>query len=110
MKSRRGQVASEQGTLSGQAMVTRMGSFMSGHPSCSHRHESLSKAARECAVCKPSGAGTELQEADLAQDAGVCGLDHGVDDGLRVDDDVDGIVAGAEQVVGFDDLQALQHP
>jgi hypothetical protein len=34
IKSSLGQVFSEQGTLSGQDMVTRMGSFMSGHPNC----------------------------------------------------------------------------
>ena len=36
-KSRRGQVCSLQGTRSGQDMVYRMGSRMSGHPNCS-RH------------------------------------------------------------------------
>lgn len=38
MKSSLGQVASEQLTLSGQDMVTKMGSFMSGHPNCGNIH------------------------------------------------------------------------
>lgn len=47
--------------------------------------------------------------AELAEDARVGGLDHGVDDGLRVDDDLDVVVARAVEVVRLDDLEALVH-
>ena len=40
-KSRRGQVCSLQGTRSGQDMVYRMGSRMSGQPSCDRRSAQL---------------------------------------------------------------------
>ena len=43
--------------------------------------------------------------AYLGEDRGVLRLHHGVDDGLRVDDDVDVVVVGTEQVVRFDHLR-----
>ena len=45
----------------------------------------------------------------LCKDGGVLGLHHRVDDGLRVNDNLDVIIGGAVQVVRLNDLQALVH-
>ena len=45
----------------------------------------------------------------LCKDGRVLGLHHGVDDGLRVDDNLNVIIGGAVEVVRLDDLQALIH-
>ena len=47
--------------------------------------------------------------AELRQDAGVAGLDHGVHDTLRVHDDLDVVVVDAKQVVRLNHLQAFIH-
>mmetsp|Transcript_2784 Transcript_2784/g.5029 ORF Transcript_2784/g.5029 Transcript_2784/m.5029 type:complete len:259 (+) Transcript_2784:74-850(+) len=47
--------------------------------------------------------------SQLGQARRVLRLDHGVDDRLGVDDDVDVVVGGAEEVVRLDDLQPLVH-
>ncbi len=48
-------------------------------------------------------------QAQVGELGAVVELDERVDDRLRVDDDVDAVVADAEQVVGLDQLQALVH-
>ena len=45
----------------------------------------------------------------MGQGRAVAQLDEAVDDRLRVDDHVDVVIRGAEQVVGLDQLEALVH-
>mmetsp|Transcript_7701 Transcript_7701/g.25525 ORF Transcript_7701/g.25525 Transcript_7701/m.25525 type:complete len:476 (-) Transcript_7701:266-1693(-) len=47
--------------------------------------------------------------AELCEHGGVGGLHHGVDDGLRVDDDVDVVIGGAVEVVRLDHLERFVH-
>ena len=48
-------------------------------------------------------------QAQVGELGAVVELDERVDDRLRVDDDVDALVADAEEVVGLDQLEALVH-
>ena len=48
-------------------------------------------------------------QRELGDGGAVGELDHRVHDRLRVDDDLDAVVADAEQLVGLDDLEALVH-
>ena len=48
-----------------------------------------------------------ISPAQLGDAGGVLGFDYGVDDGLRVNYDVDVIVTSTEKVVGFDHLLFL---
>jgi hypothetical protein len=114
-KSRRFHVCSEHGTRWGHDMVYRIGSRMSGHPSCitAECSVSLCQATRyhtrithtacmttassflqqvpqQCILLKHrqnAGALTHLR-----QDGRVLCLHHGVDDALRMDNNLDVVV------------------
>ena len=58
------------------------------------------------------GVSRQLQaelSADLCQDRGVLCLHHGVNDTLRVNDNVNVVIVHSKQVVSLNDLQAFVH-
>jgi len=63
------------------------------------KHPATPNASPMCPQCAP--------DAHLGQHAGVRGLDHRVDDGLRVDDDLDVVVVNAVEVVRLNHLKTL---
>mmetsp|Transcript_23275 Transcript_23275/g.32481 ORF Transcript_23275/g.32481 Transcript_23275/m.32481 type:complete len:238 (+) Transcript_23275:2-715(+) len=52
---------------------------------------------------------THVRPSELCENGCILGLNHGVDDGLGMDYDVDVIVIGSEEVVSLNHLKSLVH-